>query len=78
MIRKEVLGDLVGYAIRFEDCTSDKTRIKYMTDGVLRRETVHDRDLFKYSVVMRKLTPDVLGETGLGSPSGGTMSTSKN
>jgi hypothetical protein len=25
----------VGYAIRCEDCTSDKTFIKYMTDGVL-------------------------------------------
>ena len=29
------VGDLVGYAIRFEDCTSSKTRIKYMTDGIL-------------------------------------------
>ena len=30
----------VGYSIRFEDCTSDKTIIKYMTDGVLLRETL--------------------------------------
>ncbi|KAI8923524.1 P-loop containing nucleoside triphosphate hydrolase protein [Entophlyctis helioformis] len=29
------LGDLVGYSIRFEDCTSPSTVIKYMTDGVL-------------------------------------------
>merc|ERR1719362_2254837 len=29
------LGAKVGYAIRFEDCTSDQTVIKYMTDGVL-------------------------------------------
>jgi pre-mRNA-splicing factor ATP-dependent RNA helicase DHX16 len=28
------LGHEVGYAIRFEDCTSDKTLIKYMTDGM--------------------------------------------
>lgn len=34
------LGDLVGYTIRFEDVTSEKTRIKYMTDGVLLREAV--------------------------------------
>ena len=27
------LGDEVGYAIRFEDCTSKKTVVKYMTDG---------------------------------------------
>ncbi|KAH9221506.1 hypothetical protein DL95DRAFT_381778, partial [Leptodontidium sp. 2 PMI_412] len=28
------LGGTVGYAIRFEDCTSRETAIKYMTDGV--------------------------------------------
>ena len=27
------LGGTVGYAIRFEDCTSKDTVIKYMTDG---------------------------------------------
>jgi HrpA-like RNA helicase len=31
------LGHEVGYSIRFEDCTSDKTIIKYMTDGMLLR-----------------------------------------
>ena len=31
------LGEEVGYAIRFEDCTSEKTVIKYMTDGILLR-----------------------------------------
>lgn len=30
----------VGYAIRFEDVTSEKTIIKYMTDGVLLRESL--------------------------------------
>ena len=34
------LGEEVGYAIRFEDCTSSETVIKYMTDGMLLRETV--------------------------------------
>jgi pre-mRNA-splicing factor ATP-dependent RNA helicase DHX38/PRP16 len=39
------LGSLVGYSIRFEDVTSEKTIIKYMTDGVLLRESLNDPDL---------------------------------
>ena len=39
------LGQEVGYAIRFEDCTSTDTRIKYMTDGMLRREILVDPEL---------------------------------
>lgn len=35
----------VGYSIRFEDCTSSDTIIKYMTDGVLLRETLTEPDL---------------------------------
>ncbi|GMN54391.1 hypothetical protein TIFTF001_023514 [Ficus carica] len=31
------LGQKVGYSIRFDDTTSDSTRIKYMTDGLLLR-----------------------------------------
>ena len=31
------LGEEVGYSIRFEDCTSRDTIIKYMTDGMLMR-----------------------------------------
>lgn len=31
------VGQRVGYAIRFEDVTSNSTRIKYMTDGLLLR-----------------------------------------
>jgi ATP-dependent RNA helicase DHX8/PRP22 len=27
------LGEEVGYSIRFDDCTSHQTVIKYMTDG---------------------------------------------
>ena len=34
------LGEEVGYAIRFEDLTSNNTVIKYMTDGVLLRESL--------------------------------------
>lgn len=63
---KHELGGTVGYAIRFEDCTSDHTRIKYMTDGVLLRESLNDPDLNKYSAVVmdeaheRSLNTDVL------------------
>ena len=39
------LGSVVGYSIRFEDCTSNKTQIKYMTDGVLLRESLNDDEL---------------------------------
>lgn len=46
------LGEEVGYAIRFEDCTSPDTVIKYMTDGMLLREILIDEDLSQYSVIM--------------------------
>lgn len=46
------LGDEVGYTIRFEDCTSSKTLIKYMTDGILVRESLSDPDLDTYSVIV--------------------------
>ncbi|GBF92309.1 pre-mRNA-splicing factor ATP-dependent RNA helicase [Raphidocelis subcapitata] len=60
------LGHEVGYSIRFEDCTSDKTLIKYMTDGMLLREFLSEPDLASYSVMMideaheRTLHTDVL------------------
>lgn len=59
-------GEEVGYAIRFEDCTSDKTVIKYMTDGILLRESLREPDLDNYAVVImdeaheRSLSTDVL------------------
>mmetsp|Transcript_9795 Transcript_9795/g.12843 ORF Transcript_9795/g.12843 Transcript_9795/m.12843 type:complete len:1251 (+) Transcript_9795:39-3791(+) len=46
------LGQAVGYTIRFEDCTSPETVIKYMTDGMLMREYLADNDLSKYSAIM--------------------------
>lgn len=46
------LGHKVGYAIRFEDVTSNSTRIKYMTDGLLLRESLLDPSLSKYSVII--------------------------
>lgn len=46
------LGQEVGYSIRFEDCTTNDTLIKYMTDGMLLREALVDPLLSKYAVVM--------------------------
>ncbi|XP_041021347.1 probable pre-mRNA-splicing factor ATP-dependent RNA helicase DEAH5 [Juglans microcarpa x Juglans regia] len=46
------LGEEVGYAIRFEDCTGPDTVIKYMTDGMLLREVLIDENLSEYSVIM--------------------------
>lgn len=60
------LGSTVGYAIRFEDCTSKDTLIKYMTDGVLLRESMNDSQLEKYSCIImdeaheRALNTDIL------------------
>ena len=60
------LGREVGYAIRFEDVTSPSTVIKFMTDGVLLRETLRDADLDAYGAIImdeaheRSLNTDVL------------------
>ncbi|XP_071785736.1 pre-mRNA-splicing factor ATP-dependent RNA helicase PRP16-like isoform X1 [Asterias amurensis] len=60
------LGEEVGYAIRFEDVTCEKTVIKYMTDGILLRESLRESDLDHYSAIImdeaheRSLSTDVL------------------
>ncbi|KAF8630925.1 hypothetical protein AX17_005282 [Amanita inopinata Kibby_2008] len=60
------VGYEVGYSIRFEDCTSDKTVVKYMTDGMLLREFLTEPDLAGYSVLIideaheRTLSTDIL------------------
>jgi ATP-dependent RNA helicase DHX8/PRP22 len=46
------LGQEIGYTIRFEDCTSPETKIKYMTDGMLLRECLIDPDMKQYSIIM--------------------------
>ncbi|EAL21783.1 hypothetical protein CNBC4850 [Cryptococcus deneoformans B-3501A] len=60
------LGQEVGYSIRFEDMTSDKTALKYMTDGMLLREFLTDPELSTYSALVideaheRTLSTDIL------------------
>ncbi|KAJ2720098.1 DEAH-box ATP-dependent RNA helicase prp22 [Coemansia sp. Benny D115] len=60
------LGSVVGYLVRYDDCTSPETRIKYCTDGMLIREILLDPELRRYSVIMldeaheRVINTDVL------------------
>ncbi|OJZ83828.1 hypothetical protein ASPFODRAFT_289779 [Aspergillus luchuensis CBS 106.47] len=60
------LGEEVGYSIRFEDMTSSKTVLKYMTDGMLLREAMNDHNLNRYSTIIldeaheRTMATDVL------------------
>lgn len=60
------LGRECGYSIRFEDCTSDATVLKYMTDGMLLREFLTEPDLAGYSCLIideaheRTLSTDIL------------------
>ncbi|KAI4160281.1 MAG: hypothetical protein LQ342_005873 [Letrouitia transgressa] len=60
------LGEEVGYSIRFEDLSSEKTQIKFLTDGLLLREVLADPLLSRYSVIMvdetheRSLSTDIL------------------
>ncbi|XP_056412356.1 ATP-dependent RNA helicase DHX33 isoform X1 [Hyla sarda] len=50
--RKTELSKLVGYTVRFEDVTSEETKIKFLTDGMLLREAIGDPLLRRYSVVI--------------------------
>lgn len=61
-----LLGEEVGYSIRFEDKFGPKTILKYLTDGMLLREAIHDPLLEKYSIIIldeaheRTLNTDIL------------------
>lgn len=43
------LGGEVGYSVRFDDCTSPQTYIKFITDGMLLREAMLDSELSQYA-----------------------------
>ena len=44
-------GEEVGYTIRFEDFTTENTKLKFMTDGMLQREAMGDPLLNRYSFI---------------------------
>ncbi|RUS75928.1 hypothetical protein EGW08_016316, partial [Elysia chlorotica] len=51
--RGSILGDEVGYLIRFDNsCDEEKTRVKFMTDGMMIREIMKDPLLRKYSIIL--------------------------
>lgn len=60
------IGNYVGYTIRFKNVCSDKTRIKFVTDGILIREIMNDPLLKKYKFLIldeiheRSIRTDVL------------------
>jgi len=46
------LGDEVGYQIRFENVTSAKTKIRFVTEGVLLRQMINDPKLSGVSAIL--------------------------
>lgn len=60
------LGEECGYTIRFDDCSGPRTKLKYMTDGMLLREAQSDPIMRRYKVVIldeaheRTVSTDVL------------------
>src|SRR5437868_2486622 len=50
--RKVRLGDEVGYQIRFENVTSDQTRIRFVTEGILLRQLIQDPQLRGISAIL--------------------------
>ncbi|KAF1335823.1 Pre-mrna-splicing factor atp-dependent RNA helicase prp43, partial [Globisporangium splendens] len=60
------LGQQVGYTIRFEDVTSENTKLRFLTDGMLLQHAMSDPLLSNYSVILldeaheRTLSTDIL------------------
>lgn len=46
------LGDEIGYQVRFSNITSHKTKVAYLTDGMLIRELMLDPLLLKYTTIV--------------------------
>lgn len=47
-----LLGDVVGYTVRFTDQASNRTLVKLMTDGILLAEMQRDRRLLAYDTLI--------------------------
>ncbi len=50
--RKEKLGETIGYQVRFEDVSSSRTRLRFLTEGVLTRRLLNDPKLARTSTVI--------------------------
>ncbi|KAI8723849.1 Helicase C-terminal domain-containing protein [Fusarium sp. LHS14.1] len=59
------LGDEVGYAVRFDNTSNDRTRLKFLTDGLLLQELRYDREFSRYACVMAGEAHERTKNTGL-------------
>ncbi len=50
--RGERLGDTVGFQVRFEDVSGPRTRLRYVTEGILARRMVSDPTLARVGAVL--------------------------
>ncbi|MEY2585068.1 MAG: ATP-dependent helicase HrpB, partial [Verrucomicrobiota bacterium] len=50
--RNSRLGEEVGYQIRFENVTSPRTRIRFVTEGILLRRLIQDPELRGVSAIL--------------------------
>lgn len=50
--RQEKPGDTVGYQVRFEDVSGPRTRLRFLTEGVLSRRLLRDPQLQRAGVVI--------------------------
>lgn len=48
----EPLGETVGYQVRFEDVSGPRTRLRFLTEGVLTRRLLSDPQLSRASIVV--------------------------
>ncbi|EPS36380.1 hypothetical protein H072_10070 [Dactylellina haptotyla CBS 200.50] len=46
------MGKEVGYCVRFDNVSDETTKIRYVTDGMLLNEILHDGELSRYSAVV--------------------------
>lgn len=46
------LGHEVGYSVRFDACANPRTKLKYLTDGMLLRESMLDNTLSSYGIII--------------------------
>ncbi len=49
---EQLLGKIVGFNVRYSNCTSSETKILLCTEGILMREILSDPLLLKYAVIM--------------------------